>query len=372
MNEVQKKRDSNLELFRIITMILIVAHHYVVNSGLTADGGPIYSNLLSKHSIFLLLLGAWGKIGINCFVLITGYFMCKLNITAKKFAKLFCEIMFYNLVINAVFWISGYEPFSFIGLLKALIPIKEISTDFTGTYLIFFLFIPFLNILVQKMNEKQHLRILLLCAFTYVFLGTFHRVAMNYVSWFMVLYLISSYIRLYDKKIYANKKFWAIAMIGSVCLSICSVICCTFVYTKFGRITPYIFVTDSNTFLALLTALCSFMFFKNITIKYNKVINAFGASTFGVLLIHANSDTMRQWLWRDTLNNVGAYSYSWGYMHAILSVIVIFLVCSLLDMLRIRFIEKPFFVLWDKKWNGVLKKWNDFEGRICKRFNIGE
>lgn len=27
-------RDSNIELFRIITMIMIVAHHYVVNSGL--------------------------------------------------------------------------------------------------------------------------------------------------------------------------------------------------------------------------------------------------------------------------------------------------------------------------------------------------
>ena len=72
-----KKRDSNLELYRIITMILIVAHHYVVNSGLTDPLGPIYQTPLSFPSIFLLLFGAWGKTGINCFVLITGYFMCK-------------------------------------------------------------------------------------------------------------------------------------------------------------------------------------------------------------------------------------------------------------------------------------------------------
>ena len=32
--KIEKQRDSNLELFRIITMLLIVAHHYVVNSGL--------------------------------------------------------------------------------------------------------------------------------------------------------------------------------------------------------------------------------------------------------------------------------------------------------------------------------------------------
>lgn len=29
-----KERNSNLELYRIIVMLLIIAHHYVVNSGL--------------------------------------------------------------------------------------------------------------------------------------------------------------------------------------------------------------------------------------------------------------------------------------------------------------------------------------------------
>ena len=31
-------RSSNIELFRIVTMFMIIAHHYVVNSGLTT--GP--------------------------------------------------------------------------------------------------------------------------------------------------------------------------------------------------------------------------------------------------------------------------------------------------------------------------------------------
>lgn len=75
-NSIQRKeRNSNLELFRIVVMLTIVAHHYVVNSGLTAIDGPILANPLSVESIFLLIFGMWGKIGINCFVLITGYFM---------------------------------------------------------------------------------------------------------------------------------------------------------------------------------------------------------------------------------------------------------------------------------------------------------
>lgn len=56
------ERSSNIELFRIIVMFLIVAHHYVVNSGLTAADGPIYADPLSWRSTFLLLLGAWGRL----------------------------------------------------------------------------------------------------------------------------------------------------------------------------------------------------------------------------------------------------------------------------------------------------------------------
>lgn len=63
--KLSQNRDSNIELFRIITMFFIVAHHYVVNSGLTSAEGPIASDPLSWRSIFLLLFGAWGKIGIN-------------------------------------------------------------------------------------------------------------------------------------------------------------------------------------------------------------------------------------------------------------------------------------------------------------------
>ena len=53
-----RRRDSNIELFRIITMLLIVAHHYVVNSGLTYANGPVWSDPLSWRSLFLLIFGA--------------------------------------------------------------------------------------------------------------------------------------------------------------------------------------------------------------------------------------------------------------------------------------------------------------------------
>lgn len=81
--QIQKTpRNSNLELYRIIVMMLIVAHHYVVNSGLMDE---LVKDPLSSKSLFFYIFGMWGKTGINCFVMITGYFMCKSHITIRKF-----------------------------------------------------------------------------------------------------------------------------------------------------------------------------------------------------------------------------------------------------------------------------------------------
>ena len=103
MSAVETKgneRQSNLELLRIITMFLIVAHHYVVNSGVTA----VFSlESLNSRTIFLQLWGMWGKTGINIFVLISGYFMCQSRLTWKRYAKIYLEAKFYRVIIFIIF-----------------------------------------------------------------------------------------------------------------------------------------------------------------------------------------------------------------------------------------------------------------------------
>ena len=209
----------------------------------------------------------------------------------------------------------------------------------------FFLFIPFLNVLIRNLDEKKHIYLLIMCSLTYIVFGTIHRVDMNYVSWFMVLYVISSYIRLYPKKWMTNLKFCGFMLFLSVVLSASSVLVCTW----FGK-SSICFVTDSNTFLAVLTGVFAFLFFKNLKLPYNGFINAVASTTFGVLLIHANSDTMRQWLWKDTLDNVGHYGMP---LYVICCLIGVFAVCSMVDFIRIKLIEKPFFNFWDKKYESI-------------------
>lgn len=335
-------RNSNIELFRIISMLVIVAHHYVANSGVINEIVGITEPQLKDY--FLLIWGWGGKTGINCFVLITGYFMCKSQITAEKFIKLLAEVEFYNIIIYAVFCLTGYTTFAWKAFLDGIILFKSISDGFTPCFLLFYLLIPFLNKLISALTEKEHRLLLEWCLVVYTLIPSLGGwTAFNYITWFSVIYLVAAYLRLYPKDWFENGKLCAVAAAGTLLLSWLSVVGIAYFTSKTetGLVWPYYWVADSNKLLALATAVSAFLFFKNLKIGCSKGINTVAASAFGVLCIHANSDTMRQWLWRDTCNNLGAYQTSYAVIHAIGCVVVIYAVCTLLDSLRIRLLERP-------------------------------
>ena len=80
---MENKRQSNLELYRIVCMLFIIGHHYVVNSGIANTLFWDTESMSPINRIYLFSLGAWGKTAINSFVLITGYFMCNSTIFKK-------------------------------------------------------------------------------------------------------------------------------------------------------------------------------------------------------------------------------------------------------------------------------------------------
>lgn len=358
---LNKPRSSNLELYRIVCMLMIVAHHYVVNSGVKADDGPIVADPSAMNSIFLLLFGAWGKTGINCFLMITGYFMCTSKITIRKFIKLMGQIYLYKLLLYPILLVAGYETFSPVRIVKVLMPTWGLSNNFIGCFIAFWLTIPFLNILVQNMTKRQHELLLLLLLGMYTLLGSIPTfgVAINYVTWFGIIYFIASYIRLYPNPLFESKSLWGWMTLASVLLAIASIVGLRLMFGATGAKYCYFFVADSNKIFAVAIALCSFLWFKNMDIKYSKIINAFGAGTFGVLLIHANSDAMRTWLWKDTVDVVGHFSLPLGslILYSVAAVLFVFIVCNLIDQLRIATLEKWFFRWYDTKLAPKADSW---------------
>ena len=347
-------------------MLLIVAHHYVVNSGLLQ---VLENEPLDYSSSLMLIFGAWGKTGINCFVLITGYFMCRSSFSWNKLLKLYLQILFYTVIIYTVFCLTGHERMTPIQMLWKLWPVKSIASGFTSCFILFYLFIPFLNIFLEDLKKKDHLRLLILLILAFAVLPTIPkiRLSFNYVGWFMVLYLVGSYIRNYGLFNKVSHKGWGWLTLAFILLSSASVIFMTALY-KLGfwpSFAPYYFIADSNKFLSLAVAVSSFMYFKDLKIPHSRLINAIGGATFGVLLIHANSDAMRQWLWKETVDCVGNFKDDalWTLGYAAGCVLVIFFVCAGIDWFRGRFIE-PHLI------KGVKKLFTPIGRKVSNLINI--
>ena len=342
-----KPRSSNLELYRIVCMLMIVAHHYAADFGIFSSGNLLLVNPDCANSEFLRIFGAWGKTGINCFMLITGYYMCTSKITIRKFLKLLLQVYLYKLLLFPIFLYFGYESISPERIIRLLMPVWGFNNGFTSCFIVFYLTIPFLSILVHNMTKRQHELLILLLLTCYTILGSVPKfnITFNYVSWFGAIFFIASYIRLYPNAVFEKRKLWGWLTLLSFVLACVSI---PVMHRLFGI--SNFFVADSNKIFAVAIAVCSFLWFKNIKLPYNKTINVIGASTFGVLLIHANVG-VRTWLWQDALNIIGNFSLPLGMfvLYSVGVVLLVFFACNLIDQLRIATLERWFFNWYDTK-----------------------
>lgn len=87
------KCESNFELLRIISMLLIVSHHFVVHGGFVLPLG------FSINKFVVQVLAFGGKLGVDLFVLISGYFMVKSEFKINKLIQLLIQTGVYSMII---------------------------------------------------------------------------------------------------------------------------------------------------------------------------------------------------------------------------------------------------------------------------------
>lgn len=348
INNQSVKRQSNIELLRIVGMLLIISHHYVVNSGITEN---LSFSQYPVNAAFLTLFGMWGKTGINIFLLISGYFMCTSSLTLRRYCKIAFEWIFYHYVIYFIMLVAGYETFSLPRILYLVFSpfiYANGSGNFTSSFLIFYLFIPFLNIFIHSAIRREYRNLVLFLLFVFTVLSTFfyNTAIFGEVFWFIAVYFIGGYLRLYPPVWAQSLQKSARLLLLSLFLCYLSVGICTLLQIRLSvPIDPRYFVQDANKLGAVLVGVFLFTTFKNLGIGYSKWINQIAATTFGILMIHANSNAWRTFMWRDLLHVDVSYALPPALLilRSLLVVAGIFICCSVLDLLRINLIEKPVF-----------------------------
>ena len=107
------KRNSSIELLRIISMIGVVIVHYN-NVGMVLDGSPNQYYLYLIESLFVC--------AVNVFVMISAYFLaCNQNRKLIKILELFVQVIVFNLVFYVFGVLRGHKVFTVSSLISSLL-----------------------------------------------------------------------------------------------------------------------------------------------------------------------------------------------------------------------------------------------------------
>lgn len=301
---MNNQRIISYDILKITCMIMVVILH------LTSYGIQNTSiQFMSLPYWAILVLKNFSMVAVNCFVLISGYFLCQSDICLKKAIKLWIQVETYSIGIYLVlvFVPGSGVHFSVQQLIKHIFPLLTNQYWFFTYYILLFLIAPMLNIFIKNVDQTQFKRYLSILIILFSVVPTCNIFNDNFgtnsgysLLWFIVLYLIAAYIRLYPIK---GKNWWYIYMISSIIL-----LCIQFLGDSIGQnisIIAYIrnlafqynslFVLGASVALFMITTESKLHFSNN---KINLLISNVASLSFAVYLFHENS-SFRDYLWNN-------------------------------------------------------------------------
>lgn len=368
-----RERNSNFEAFRIFCMLLIVAHHY-------SQHGFFYKELdfsINKIIIDIISLGA--KVGIAGFIFISAYFMVTSRFTLKKFLELEGEIWFYSVTILLLFLtiLKPVEEITALNIFQSIFPTIYGRSNmywFATYYIILMLLSPFLNIFIHKSTKKELGQCIFILFTLWSVLAIFLRADLGCggIGWFIELYLIAGYIRLYFEHDCKKAKKHLMRGIFLSGLLIMSVI----IFDMIGLVEGYnallpnsnssLYFAQENSPLIMGIAVEFFLYIVNKEPTYNKLINQVAKATFGVYLIHDNY-LMRQFLWRRLFHNIDYFEKSSIELiiHALYAIVTVYVVCTVVELIRMNTVGKiwskivnKYSIDWQKYLTSVITSWS--------------
>lgn len=332
---MKKEKKSSIELLRILSMIMILFLHIFNYTGL------LYAVEKFTINYYLIwMLEALCFVAVNCYVLISGYFLVESKFSFNRILKIWIQTFFYSILITFV--ISYFKEISFTEVIKSFFPIITTRYWFVTVYITLLLISPFLNVLIKNISKKKYQLLLItnLIMFSVIpivpipsgllFGGGYG------IAWFINLYLIAGYIKLYGIKL---KKY------KCLCIYFLMSIITFFVKYILDFIEFYYFRTnllyDYNCITVLIASIGLFLFFinSNITNNFiNKIIFFVSPLTFGVYLIHENP-IFRNTLW-EKINIIAYINSPILIIKVIAIVIILFIIFILIDFVRLLLFKK--------------------------------
>ncbi|HIW89857.1 MAG TPA: acyltransferase [Candidatus Ligilactobacillus excrementipullorum] len=353
-----KPRMSNFELLRIIAMLFIVLHHSIVHGVLgeffPRDALQLYTIHPAVYST-ARLLAFGGKVGVGLFVLITGYFSIHSKMKWSKIIKIWVPTFCYTVIFFLIFKYRDTTPITAKDLISLLFPVTFKWYWFMTSFILLLLISPILNKIWQQCTRNQKKYIIGLLFLIYVLLPFFnHTLDNSLLLLFIMYYLVGGYLYETPSTSILNKKW---LYLSGIFLSLVGYFGLTIRKILLGYANQSADIINSsskysgdNSIFVVLFAISFFMLFKHIQLKPNRLINLVASSTFGIYLIHDNR-FVRKFIWFDLfhMEKLAVSSLGKFILMDFLIVLLVFVVCSVIEIIRNYIFNKCGFSTWLQK-----------------------
>lgn len=287
-----KNRNTSLDLLKILAIFLIVSFH-ASYKGIPANA---VSGMGSINQILYYTFYHFGELGVNLFMLITGFFLVNSRKVGKdKIISFVLDIYFFSTL--SIFMALAMKKYTFH--LQDLLPVTFSYYWYITVYLIIYVLSPFINNFIHSLSKKsfQKLLIAIFCVFSIIPTlagiivgGTEEFGFYNRFVWLLFMYLVGGYLYIYQKDlaIMNNSPKKIIHILLKIVFFVA-----IFAYfaiqgninTRLFNITPTYF-WGPNSVVMCFASILLFSLFYNLKIANNKLITVLSSSTLSIYLLH--------------------------------------------------------------------------------------
>lgn len=321
------KRESNFELLRLVAMMMVLLLH----CNFACLGGADFDVVTKQPTISFIriMLEQACLVGVNIFVLISGWFGIKFRL--KGALSIVYNVLFlgwllailllpvvHSIPISAMFRLSWFGSYYW----------------FVPSYLILYICSPLLNAFAEQSNKKDY-SLFLVCFFLLEFslgwLWDWENYGMGYSFLsFIGLYMVARYLhRFEDELTIMSMKRRSYLLLYLLCTIIPTITA----FTLIKRGLVFNMLSYASPFV-IAGAIALILLFRKINIGTNSFVNWCAASAFSMYLLQLHPIIWP--LWESNLNKVLAqFGWGWYLVTSIVVCVVFGMLCILLDQLRI-------------------------------------
>ncbi len=341
-----KLRDSNMELLRIVAMLLVMIVHANFRA-LPVPGIPAIAT--NPSGAFLqFFVEAFSIVAVNVFVLLSGWYGIRPRV--NRLAELVFQVLFFGVVcLGLATIIEGKAPSD---VWRKLFILGDGDYWFIKTYVALYLLSPVLNAWVENASRRSQM-LLLVSFFVFEFIygwwwdgTTWLRRGYSLPS-FMALYLLSRYMRNYQPR-FATLNKWMDLLIYFDVVAVLTVL--MYLLKQAGMRGDYWYYYTCP--LVIVGAVYLLLFFSKLSFR-SKVINWVAISSLAIYLTQSSSFVWCYYdqIIRDWFNIEPRFTF---IIYTVLFIAAVFVVSILVDKLRLLL------------WNGTLAMMNQLKPTIWK------